>query len=311
MEELWVEKYRPRCIADYVWKDDRQRKQVEQWIATKTIPHLLLSGTQGIGKTSLINVLLNELHIENGDVLELNCSEETSVEVVRTKILNFASTIPFGDFKVIVCEEFEAMSGSAQAALKRIIEEYSESTRFILTTNTPHKIIAPIHSRLQNFHMISLDKDAFRFRLAEVLAAENVDADVATLECYIDAGYPDLRKVLGSMQLNTVDGKLLMPSMDSTSKTDWMVKAVELFKLGQITEAREHLVANADYGDYPEIYRYLYRNLHLWGEAESQREDSIIAIRDGIVKDGQCGDREINLAATLVQLKNIRNGKSS
>jgi replication factor C small subunit len=308
-QELWVEKWRPKSISDYVWRDERQRKQVEQWIKEKSIPHLLLSGTQGLGKTSLIQVILNEIGVEPGDVLEINASEETSVETVRTKIINFASSIPFGNFKVIILEEAEAMSGASQAALKRVIEDNSESCRFILTTNTPHKIIPPIHSRMQNFHMTSLDKEQFRYRLAEILAGEETEADLETLDNYIEATYPDLRKCINSIQMNVVDGKLLSPSSDSGSKTEWLVKVVELFKAGKITEARTFLCENADYSDYPEIYRFLYRNLQYWGESEAQREKSIIEIRDGIVRDSQCADREINLSATLVALKNIRGTK--
>lgn len=308
-QDLWVEKYRPSKVSDYVFRDEKQRKQVEKWISEKSIPNLLLSGTQGLGKTSLINVLLHEIGVEKGDILEINASEETSIEVIRTKVINFASTIPFGDFKVIILEEAEQISGAGQAALKRVIEEYSESTRFILTTNNPHKIIPPIHSRMQNFHMVSLDEDAFRYRLAEILSAEEIEADLETLDSYIKACKPDLRKCINSLQLNIIDGKLTMPSSDSGSKTDWMIAMTDLFKRGLITEARELICANASDNDYPEIYRFLYRNLSLWGESEIQREEAIIAIRDGLVKDTSCADREINLSATLVVLKNIRNKK--
>lgn len=306
-QELWVEKYRPAKVSDYVWRDARQKNQILGWIKDRSIPHLLLSGTQGLGKTSLINVLLNEIGVEPGDTMEINASEETSVETVRTKIINFASTIPYGDFKVIILEEAEAMSAASQAALKRVIEDNSDTCRFILTTNTPHKIIPPIHSRCQTFHMTSLDKEEFRFRLAYILTNEQVDADVETLDNYVEATYPDLRKAINSVQLNCVEGKLLSPTDDSKASGEWMVKVVELFKAGKITEAREYICSHADYTDYPEIYRFLYRNLNLWGNNEQQREDAIIAIRDGLVKDTSCADREINLSATLVQLKNIKN----
>jgi replication factor C small subunit len=307
-QQLWVEKYRPAKVSDYVWRDARQKNQILGWIRDKSIPHLLLSGTQGLGKTSLINVLLSEIGVEGGDILEINASEETSVDTVRTKIINFASSIPFGTFKVIVLEEAEAMSAASQAALKRVIEDYSEDCRFILTTNTPHKIIPPIHSRCQTFHMTSLDKDEFRLRLAHILTNENIEADVETLDNYIEATYPDLRKAINSIQLNCVDGRLLSPTDDSREHGEWMIKMVELFKAGKITEAREYVCSHADYTDYPEIYRYLYRNLGIWGSSEQQKEDAIIAIRDGLVKDSMVADREINLSATLVTLKNIKNG---
>ena len=260
-QELWIEKYRPNCVADYVWRDDRMKRQIEGWIAEKSIPHLLLSGSAGLGKTSLINVLLKEIGVELGDILEENASEKTGVQNIRDKIIGFASTIPYGDFKVIVLEEAEALSPEAQASLKRVIEENSETTRFILTTNIPHKIIPPLHSRCQTFHLTSLDRDQFQYRLAEILAAENVEADIDTLDSYIQATFPDLRKAIGSIQLNVVDGKLLAPTGDSGSKADWLVHAIDLFKRGQISEGRVYLCENADYNDYPEIFRFLYRNL--------------------------------------------------
>ena len=306
-KELWVEKYRPKAVADYVWRDEKQKRQVEQWIKEKSIPNILLSGSQGLGKTSLIQVLMNEIGVQPGDIMEINASEETSIETIRTKVINFASTIPFGDFKVIILEEAEQISAAGQAALKRVIEEYSDSTRFVLTSNNPHKIIPPIHSRLQTFHMTSLDKDEFRLRLAYVLASEEIEADLETLDNYIDGTYPDLRKAINSIQMNCIDGVLNAPSGDSGSKAEWMVKMVELFKANRITEAREFICANADDGDYIEIFKFLYRNLPLWGDSEQQREDAIVAIREGLVKDSLSADREINLSATLVQLKAIRN----
>ena len=314
-QELWVERYRPKTVEDYVFSDTKQRRQVEQWISEKSIPHLLLSGTQGLGKSSLINVLLHEIGLESGDILNINASEQTGIDTVRDKIMGFAATIPYGDFKVLILEEAEAMSASAQQSLKRIIEENSETCRFILTSNAPHKIIPPLHSRLQNFHMTNLDKEQFRDRVLSILINEQIFADLDNNDAtkcveivghYIDATYPDLRKCINSIQLNIVDGKLTTPSADSGIQGEWMIKMVELFKKGQISEARTYVCTNADYNDYPEIYRYLYRNLQLWGESEAQREEAIICIRDGLVKDGMVGDREINLSATLVQLKNIR-----
>jgi replication factor C small subunit len=304
---LWTERYRPSKLEDYVFRDEHQKATVIQWIKDKSIPNILLSGTQGLGKTSLINVLLTEIGIEEGDILEINASEETSIDVIRNKVINFASTMSFGKFKVIILEEFEMMSGNAQSALKRVMEEYTENVRFLLTSNNPHKILPPIISRCQQFHMVSLDQEEFMIRLATILASENVEATVETLDTYVKACYPDLRKAINAMQQNSIDGKLQSPTSDSGSSSDVMIKMVDLFKAGNITAAREYICENADYNDYPEIYRFLYRNLNLFGDTVEQREDCILVIRDGIVKDSFCADREICLAGTLIQLRQIKN----
>ena len=136
MKELWVEKYRPKTIADYVFRDDHQRKQVEQWVKEKLF-HLLFSGNAGIGKTTLAKVLLNELEINDPDVLEINASRTNSVEDVRNNIINFVQMIPFGAFKVVLLDEADYLSPNAQAALRGVMEEYHTTSRFILTCNYP------------------------------------------------------------------------------------------------------------------------------------------------------------------------------
>lgn len=309
LNTLWVEKYRPQKLSDYVWRDDKQQSQVQKWINDKDIPHILLSGTQGLGKTSLINVILNEIGIDRGDVLEINASEETSIDVVRSKVLNFASTLPYGNFKVIVLEEFSNMSLSAQASLKRVFEEYSDNCRFILTTNERHKIIPPIQSRCQTFHMVSLDKQAFMVRLATILVNEEIQADIETLDNFVQVTFPDMRAAINAIQLNSINGVLHNPSSDNGSTVDWMIQMVDLFKNGKLLAAREFICSHADYNDYPEIYRFLYRNLQLFGDTEQQREDCILVIRDGIVKDTMVADREINLSATIVELARVKGTK--
>ena len=306
--QLWTERYRPSKIEDYVFRDKKQKDQVQQWIKDKMIPNILLSGSQGLGKTSLIQVLMHELGIEEGDILEINASESVSVDdVIRGKILNFASTMAFGSCKVIILEEADGLSRSqaSMPALKRIMEDYSENVRFILTTNNVHKIIPPIVSRCASMHMVSLDQEEFMIRLATILAAENVEATIDILDTYVKATYPDLRKAINALQQNAIDGKLQPPAADSGSSSDVMLKMVELFKSGNITAAREYICEHADNNDYPEIYRFLYRNLNLFSTTIEGREDSILIIRDGIVRDGVCSDREINLAATLIGLGRV------
>lgn len=304
---LWTEYFRPKTIADYVWRDDRQREIVESWIKNKDLPSVVFSGSAGTGKSSLINVLLHELNVKDGDVLYKNASEETSIDMIRESVINFASTIPWGDFKVCILEEADALSKSAQNSLKRVIEDYSDTCRFVFTTNNPHKIDPALHSRCQGFHIDSLKEDEFLLRLAYILDQNDIDYDADVLISYVKATMPDLRKAIGLVQMNSKSGTLLPPSSDSVAKLDYMVVVTEMFRKGQIQQARETLVSNASQEDYIEIYRYLYRNLSYWGNTQEKQDDALLIIRDGMVNDSMVADREINLSATLIQLKQIYN----
>ena len=174
MKELWVEKYRPKTVDGYVFRDDHQRKQIATWIKDKSIPHLLLSGAAGIGKTTLAKILINEIGIEDYDVLEINASRTNSVEDVRDKITNFVQMIPFGPFKVVLLDEADYLSPNAQAALRGVMEEYHATSRFILTCNYPNRIIPAIHSRCQGFHVERTDQTEYTARVATILVEENV-----------------------------------------------------------------------------------------------------------------------------------------
>lgn len=308
MAKLWVEHYRPKTIDEYVWRDSSQKKQVNQWIKDGIIPNILLSGTGGTGKSSLAWILIRELKIEEGDILELNAAEENSIDVIRNKILGFATTAAWGKFKVVLLEEADGINAhSGQNALKRILEENFENCRFILTTNNPHKITQPIQSRCQNIHITSLNEEEFRLKLAEILVDNDIQFDLDILDSYIKATIPDLRKAINCIQQNSIDGVLLSPNADTTGQNaEYLVQAIELFKKNKITEARNVICSNASDSDYTELYRLLYRNLDWFGDTIDEKEAAIIIIKDGLVNDGMVADREINFAATMVQLKNIR-----
>jgi DNA polymerase III delta prime subunit len=169
MKELWVEKYRPKKVSDYVFRDNNQRRQVENWIKDGSIPHLLLSGSAGIGKTTLAKVLCHELGIEDFDVLEINASRDNNVETVRDKIINFVQMIPFGPFKVVLLDEADYLTPNAQAILRGVMETYSNHSRFILTCNYPNRIIPAIHSRCQGFHVEKTDQTEYTARVATIL----------------------------------------------------------------------------------------------------------------------------------------------
>lgn len=305
MKQLWVEQYRPRDIDGYVFRDDAQRDQVKQWIKQGSIPHLLFSGAAGIGKTTLAKILINALGVDAYDVLEINASRENNVDNVRNNITSFVSTMPFGQFKIVLLDEADFLSPNAQAALRGVMEEYSQTARFILTCNYPHKIIPALHSRCQGFHIEKVDHTEFTARAATVLVTEGVEFDLDVLDSYVKATYPDLRKCLNLLQMNTVDGKLKSPSESNAGTADYKLAMVDLFKAGKIREARQLLCSQARPEEMEEIFRWMYDNLELFAKTEEQKDEAIIAIRKGAANASLVADQEINLSATFTELMQI------
>lgn len=304
MKELWVEKYRPKTVDGYVFRDEAQRKQVAQWIKDKTIPHLLFSGNAGIGKTTLAKILFNELDINDLDILEINASRTNSVDDVRDKIVNFVQMIPFGDFKVVLLDEADYLSPNAQAALRGVMEEYHTTARFILTCNYPNRIIPAIHSRCQGFHIARIDQTEFTARVAEILISEDIAPDLDILDTYVKATYPDLRKCINMVQMNSQDGALLAPHDGDAGESDWKLEMVELFKAGKIMEARKVLCGAVRPEEMEDIYRWLYDNVQLLGDEEKQ-DSAILIIKQGMVDHTLVVDPEVNLAATLIRLARL------
>jgi DNA polymerase III delta prime subunit len=304
MKELWVEKYRPSKIDGYVFRDNHQREQVESWIKQGTIPHLLFSGNAGIGKTTLAKILFNELEIQDLDILEINASRTNSVEDVRDKIVNFVQMIPFGDFKVVLLDEADYLSPNAQAALRGVMEEYHTTARFILTCNYPNRIIPALHSRCQGFHIERVDLDEFTARVATILMEEKVEFDLDTLDTFVKATYPDLRKCINTVQMNSLEGKLHTPEKGDSGQADYKIEMVELFKKGKINEARKLVCSQARPEEMEEIYRWLYDNIAIFGE-DALQEKAILIIKQGLVDHTLVSDPEINLAATLIRLSHL------
>jgi len=306
MKELWVEKYRPKSADGYVFVDQTQREQVEQWIRDGSIPHLMLSGSAGTGKTTLAKLLINELGVDEHDVMYANGSKEARKVEWVDRLISFCQTMPFGEFKIVLIDEADYMNpNSVQPALRNLMEDYSQTVRFILTCNYPHKIIAPLHSRCQGFHITKTDHTEFTARAATVLVTEGVDFDLDILDTYVKATYPDLRKCLNLLQPNSQDGRLNPPNAADKSMRDWRLEAVDMYKQGRVRDARTLICQSSTAEEIEEIFTWLYNNLDLWGKTPEQQDQAITVIRDGMANIPLVADHEINLSATLIELGQI------
>jgi replication factor C small subunit len=305
MKELWTEKYRPSDVEGYVFTDASTKEQIQDWIKEGSCPHLLLHGPAGTGKTTLAKILVNQLNIDGFDFLQVNASRDNGVDFLKTRIEGFVSTMPFGHLKIVLLDEADYLSHNAQALMRGLMETYQEQARFILTCNAANKIITPLKSRCCELHINKTDQTEFTARAATVLVSENIEFDLDTLDSYVKATYPDLRKCLNLLQSNSNTGTLVSPRASDTGTADYKLSMVDMFKAGKIRDARKLLCSQARPEEMDEIFRWMYDNLDLWSSTDEGQDEAILVIRKGLVNHSLAADAEINLSATLVELSQI------
>lgn len=309
LNSLWVEKYRPKNISDYIFQNASHKEAFLRMIEEKSIPHLLLSGVQGTGKSSLALLLIQALDLDMSDVLIINSSDENSIDVMREKIKNFVMTLAFGDYKIVLLEEGDYISQPGQAILRRLMEEFSDSVRFILTCNFEHKIIAPLKSRFQHYHFKSFDKTDVTEYMVNILVKEKIKFKLETLDRFVDVAYPDLRKIINLLQQYSVGG-ILSPLVQDAEVGDYKFKMLNLLETGNWDSLRVLLCENVSTEEWEDVYTFLYNNLNKANTFKFKQnwEEGIVIIAEYLYKHAICADPEINFAACIIKLSQIRSG---
>lgn len=308
-KQLWSIKYRPKTLDDYIFKDDAHRALVERWVTEKNIPHIFLKGHRGTGKTSLALLLKNLLEVEDSDFLSLNASDDNNIETIRTKVKNFISTFAYGPFKIVLLDEADGLTPAAQGTLKSMMEEFSDNARFILTCNKPNKVIPELHSRCQSLEYKALDKEQMLERAAVILKKEKVKVgSIENLEAYIESCYPDFRRVIETLDQNSIDGHLLPFDEREEDIADWQMKLVEMIEGDNFAGLREALSAVTSDDEWDEVYRFLYDNLHELGKFKGDFDrwsQGVVIIGDHLFRHSQVADPEINAAAMMIRLGGV------
>ena len=295
---LFVEKYRSKTLDEYVGNE--QLKQiVAQYIEKNDLQNLLLYGTPGTGKTTLAKLIVNNF---NCDFLYINASDERGIDTIRDKVQGFASSASFKPIKIIILDEADFLTIQAQASLRNIIETYSRTTRFILTCNYLERIIDPLQSRCQVLKITPPSKREVAQHVSIILDKEDINYELEDLVLVVNKHYPDVRKILNTCQVNTVDNVL---KVDKTVLTggykDGLLKELKSPSKDSFKNIRQ-ILADSNLDDFEDIYRFLYDTLDEYGKNDLAKATIIIDIENYMYHANFRIDKEINVCALIASI---------
>jgi|TARA_R110000796_G_scaffold79338_1_gene176397 DNA polymerase III delta prime subunit len=299
---LWTESYRPTRLEDYVGNEHLKSK-VAGYLETGDVPHLLLYGRAGTGKTTLAKLIVKSVEC---DYMIINASSENNVETVRNKVTNFASSQGFKKWKIVILDEFDYMTQNAQAILRNLMETFSGHCRFILTCNYVEKVIDPIQSRCQTFQIVPPTKKDVAMQISKILNNEGVKFEIKDLVPIIDAGYPDIRKIINTCQLNSVKG-VLQVDTKNLLENDYKMKVVDILKSSDDARNKymnmRQTIIDSKVTDFTELFTLLYDKVDEY--APSNTANVIIALSQGQTNHFHSIDKEIPMAACLIEILNL------
>ena len=292
---LWIEKYRSETLEQYIG-NDAIKDRIADCIAKNDIPHLIFAGSAGTGKTTLAKLIIRNIQC---DYLYLNASDENGIDVIRDKVKGFASTSTFKPLKVVILDEADFLTQPAQAALRNLIEEYSITTRFILTCNYVERLIEPLQSRCE-LHMLKPPSkgDAARHICTNILDVEGITYEMKDVAKVINELYPDVRSIIKVLQSNVKGSNLVITVLDD----NWCKPLVEILKKRDKNawyQVRQ-LVADSQVDDFQTAYRHMFDNLSEFSYGHDA-ELSVI-LDDFIWRAGVVPDKEINFAACIAKI---------
>ena len=298
---IWVEKYRPRKIDDCILPES-QKEYFKQMVAKGEIQNMLLCGTAGTGKTTVARALCEELQT---DYMIINGSEESGIDVLRTKIKQFASTVSFsGNTKVVILDEADYLNpNSTQPALRGFIEEFASNCRFILTCNFKNRIIPPLHSRCAviEFKIPNTEKQKiasqFFNRVVNILVNENIEFDKKVIAKVVEKHFPDFRRTLNELQRYSQSGSIDEGILVSVSEAN-MKELVAAIKDKDWKKMRGWVVNNLD-NDPVSLFRKIYDT---FVPLTNQVPQLVLTIADYQYKSAFVADQEINLVACLTEI---------
>ena len=298
---LFVEKYRSQTLEDYVGNE--QLKQIiGKYIETNDIQNLLLYGTPGTGKTTLAKIIVNNIDC---DYLYINASDERGIDTIRDKVQGFASSASFKPLKVIILDEADFLTIQAQASLRNIIETYSRTTRFILTCNYLERIFEPLTSRCQVLKITPPSKKEVAQHVANILETEDVNYEISNLALIVNKYYPDIRKILNTCQVNTIDNTLKIDESILTSGyKDKLLKELKSPNKSTFKNVRQ-IIADSNIEDFEDVFRFLYDSMDEYVKDDMNKGIITITIEEYMFHANFRIDKEINLMALISKILQV------